>query len=114
MGERLEDAERLSLEDDLSRLRRVGRIARRAGFKDEDKDEVMGRNGGISHYPYPEPVRPGGSAYGSTDVFSADWRELLPEGDPDRPSDPSEFIDHNDPEYRAVLKLLMRVPIDRE
>lgn len=63
--------------------------------------------------PYPEPMRPSGAAYGSNLPFSADWRKLLPEGDPDRPTDPSEFIDHNDPEYRAVLKLLMQVPIDR-
>ncbi len=63
--------------------------------------------------PYPEPMRPSGAAYGSNLPFSADWRKSLPEGDPDRPTNPSDFIDHNDPDYRAALRLLMQVPIRR-
>jgi len=62
--------------------------------------------------PYPEPMRPSGSAYGSNLPFGADWRALLPEGDPDRPTDPRDFVTHDDPEYREVLRLLCQVPID--
>lgn len=107
--------------DDLSRLRRVGRLfGRLAG-----RDALMGTvefqavaapkkdSKPKLQDPYPEPMRPGGAAYGSGAPFSADWRKNLPIGDPDRPKDPSEFITHDDPEYRAVLRLLMQVPIDK-
>jgi hypothetical protein len=62
--------------------------------------------------PYPNEIEVGGAAYGSGAPFSADWRANLPIGDSDRPRSPSEFITHDDPEYRAVLRLLMQVPVD--
>jgi len=106
--------------DGLFQLRRVGRwMGRLVNSGDtrslDDKirnARAIAKQTQNPHYPYPDAIRAGGAAYGSSLPFAADWRKLLPEGDPDRPTDPSEFITHDDPEYREVLRLLCQVPID--
>jgi hypothetical protein len=102
--------------NDLSRVRRIGGYIRKffswGDLSPAELEEARLKSKDNPHYPYPDAIEIGGAAYGSNLPFSADWRQLLPEGDPDRPTDPSEFIGHNDPEYRAVLRLLCQVPID--
>jgi hypothetical protein len=52
--------------------------------------------------PYPPPYRGGASAYRNPDLFSADWRA----SSPDATLAEQPLIDHDDPAYRGLLKLL--------
>lgn len=60
---------------------------------------------------YPAPILLGATAYRDCAIWSADWRKRLPLGHPDRPSDPAEFVGHDDPDYLKTLDLMVEMGI---
>ncbi|MGC1176618.1 MAG: hypothetical protein WA843_00980 [Candidatus Saccharimonadales bacterium] len=55
----------------------------------------------------PTPIELGVSAYRPPAIFSADWRKRLPLDHSARPKNPADFIEHDDPTYRAILELMV-------
>ena len=63
---------------------------------------------------YPAPIVLGATAYRDCAIWSADWRKRLPLDHSSRLTNPADFVEHDDPEYRATLGLMVRLGISTE